>query len=76
MLSDTQITALLLYASSTRHPLRNHVLVLLSLKAGLRACEIANLTWDMVTDPNAEIGLSIELRDCAAKNKSANCGRP
>ena len=34
----------------TRHPIRNRVIVLLSAKAGLRAGEIANLTWDMVVD--------------------------
>jgi integrase len=70
ILSETQITALLLYASSTRQPSRNHVLVLLSVKAGLRASEIANLTWDMVTDPSRHIGPAIELRDSAAKSRS------
>jgi integrase/recombinase XerD len=42
----------------------------LSVKAGLRAGEIANLTWDMVLDPTGDIGSVIELRDCAAKKKS------
>jgi integrase len=42
----------------------------LSVKAGLRAGEIANLTWDMVLDPTGDIGLVIELRDCAAKKNS------
>jgi integrase len=44
--------------------------VLLAAKAGLRAGEIANLTWDMVLDPTGEIGTVIELRDAAAKNGS------
>jgi integrase len=44
--------------------------VLLSVKAGLRASEIAKLTWDMVVGPTGEIGQVIELRDCAAKKKS------
>jgi integrase/recombinase XerD len=44
--------------------------LLLSLKAGLRAGEIAKLTWDMVVGPTGEIGHVIELRDCAAKKKS------
>jgi integrase len=34
----------------SRHPLRNKVIALLSAKAGLRAGEIAHLTWAMVTD--------------------------
>jgi len=44
--------------------------VLLSAKAGLRAAEIANLTWDMVVDGNGRIGGVIELRDAVAKKGS------
>jgi integrase/recombinase XerD len=44
--------------------------VLLAAKAGLRASEIAKLTWDMVLDPTGNIGSVIELRDAAAKNGS------
>ena len=44
------------------------MIVLLAAKAGLRAGEIANLTWDMVVGPTGEIGPVIELRDIAAKN--------
>ena len=64
-----QIAALLLFASQTRVPVRNRLIVLLSVKAGLRACEIANLTWDMVLDASGAIGSVIELRDCAAKKQ-------
>jgi integrase len=39
-------------------------------KAGLRAHEIASLTWDMVVGPTGQIGGVIELRDTAAKNGS------
>jgi integrase len=46
------------------------LIVLLSVKAGLRAGEIAKLTWDMVLDPTGEIGDVIELRDWAAKKGS------
>jgi hypothetical protein len=53
-----------------RNPRRNHLILLLSLKAGLRAGEIAKLTWDMVAGPTGKIGHVIELRDCAAKKKS------
>ena len=61
---------LLVFAAQTRHPIRNQVLVLLSVKAGLRAGEIANLTWQMVIDPTGEIGTSLELQDRAAKKGS------
>jgi integrase len=70
ILSDQQTRSLLVFASATRNPRRNHLILLLSLKAGLRAGEIAKLTWDMVVGPTGEIGSVIELRDCAAKKKS------
>jgi integrase len=70
ILSAADVNDLLLFASCTRNPLRNRVLVLLSAKAGLRANEIANLTWDMVVEPTGQIGGVIELRDHAAKNGS------
>ena len=44
--------------------------MLLSVKAGMRAGEIANLTWDMVLDADAVVGSMIELRDAAAKKGS------
>ena len=53
--------------ASTRYPIRNRVIVLLSVKAGLRAGEIANLTWPMVLDPSGSIATAIELHDVAAK---------
>ena len=70
ILSEDDLQDLLVYASATRNPIRNRVIVLLSAKAGLRAGEIANLTWDMVVDPNAAISTAIELRDHAAKKRS------
>src|SRR5216683_1184528 len=70
ILSNEQIKRLLTFTSTTRHPIRNRVLVLLSLKAGLRAGEIAKLDWSMVLDPSGEIGRAIELRDHAAKKNS------
>ena len=65
--SSSAVNDLLVLASCTRHPLRNRVIVLLSAKAGLRAGEIANLTWDMVLGPAGQIGNAIELYDNAAK---------
>ena len=70
ILSSDHLNDLLLFADCTRNPRRNRVMVLLSAKAGLRAGEIANLTWGMVTNGSGEIGTIIELRDCAAKNCS------
>ena len=70
ILSDDQVERLLSFVSTSRNPIRNRVLVLLSLKAGLRAGEIANLTWPMVLDPSGDIAPVIEVRDHAAKKKS------
>jgi len=70
ILSDTDVQVLLVYASNSRYPHRNTVVVLLSTKAGLRAGEIGKLTWDMVLDPRGEVGIVIELRDHAAKKQS------
>ena len=70
VLADQQIEDLLVYTCATRHPERNRVIVLLSFKAGLRASEIAKLTWDMVLDPTGAVGTLLELPDHAAKNNS------
>ena len=70
ILSEDDLQDLLVYASATRNPIRNRAIVLLSAKAGLRAGEIANLTWDMVLGPNGAISATIELRDHAAKKRS------
>jgi integrase len=70
ILSIADVGGLLAFASCTRHPLRNAVMVLLSAKAGLRAGEIANLTWDMLVDASGHISGLIELTDNAAKKCS------
>lgn len=70
ILSDEHIEALIGFVSTTRQPLRNRVLVLLSLKAGLRAGEIAKLTWPMVLGPDGEIDTVIALEDAVAKKRS------
>jgi integrase len=67
VLFDHHVQDLLVYASVSRHSVRNRVIVLLSVKAGLRAGEIANLTWPMILDPSGGIAAAIELHDAAAK---------
>jgi integrase/recombinase XerD len=69
-LSTDHIDDLLFFADSSRHPVRNRLIVLLSVKAGLRAAEIVKLTWDMVVDPVGEIGTVLELHDRVAKKGS------
>ncbi|MGJ0510525.1 MAG: tyrosine-type recombinase/integrase [Methylocystis sp.] len=69
-LSKAQINAVQSFLQKTRHPLRNRLIFLLSVKAGLRAKEIACLTWDMVTDAGGNLSDAIHLTDLAAKGNS------
>ena len=66
-LSTDHIDDLLFFAERSRHPLRNRLIVLLSVKAGLRAAEIAKLTWAMLLDPSGEVGNTLSVRDEVAK---------
>src|SRR6476659_6133628 len=74
ILSSDNLDDLLLFAETSRHPLRNKLLVLLSVKAGLRAAEIAHLTWAMVTDPTGAVSTVLELPDRAAWRYCAGNG--
>ena len=49
-LSKGQVEAVLGYLAKTRWPARNRLIFLLSAKAGLRAKQIAHLTWWMTND--------------------------
>lgn len=69
-LSKGQAEATLAYLSTTRYPERNRLIFLLSAKAGLRAKEIARLTWRMVCDSAGQVALSIHLSDSASKGTS------
>ncbi len=69
-LTKAQVDATLGYLSNTRHPARNRVMLLLSVKAGFRAKEIASLTWEMVTDAEGEVGNAIHLLNSASKGRT------
>jgi integrase len=56
--------------SRSAFPARDRAMVLLSVKAGLRACEIANLDWSMVLDAQGRVSGSIAVRDAIAKKGS------
>ena len=70
VLTAANVDDLLEFADCSRYPLRNRAIVLLSVKAGLRAAEISNLTWAMVLDFLGDIGSTLELHDCAAKRRA------
>jgi len=70
ILSIENVEDLLVFANTTRYPKRNRVIVLLSVKAGLRAGEIAHLTWPMLLTAEGAVSTRLELHDVAAKNNS------
>ena len=69
-LSSAQVKTVLLHLERSRNPLRNRLIFLLSIKAGLRAKEIAEMTWRMVTDAQGEISHEIRLENSASKGRS------
>jgi integrase/recombinase XerD len=68
-LTKAQVDAALNYLSSSRYPLPNRAILLLSVKAGLRAKEIASLTWDMATTSDGDVGTAIHLTNEASKGR-------
>ena len=70
ILSKQQQDGVLGYLGRTRYPLRNRVIFLLSVRAGLRAKEIAHLTWGMLTDAQGTVSDAINLQDVASKGRS------
>src|SRR5438045_3785381 len=70
VLRKSELQRLLNHVSHSRHPERDRVMVLLSFKAGLRAKEIAGLTWSMVTSATGELADAISLPNRASKGKN------
>ena len=60
---------MLRYVENCNDPERGRVMVLLALKAGLRACEMARLEWSTVLDANGRVGTTIEVHDRIAKKR-------
>ena len=69
MLTPKQETAVLTYLQTLRYPVRDRVMFLLSIKAGLRAKEIACLTWSMVTDADGQVAEMLALPNRASKGR-------
>lgn len=70
VLTNQQIQLVLSFLATARDPDRNRLIFLLSIRAGLRAKEIAALKWSMVLDADGAIGDSIHLEDVASKGRS------
>src|SRR5215470_11697520 len=70
MVSPTQERARLGYQVTTRSPARDRVMVLFSMKAGLRATAMAALTWAMVTDAQGSVAEVLHVPNRASKGKT------
>lgn len=70
ILNRNQVDALSSYLLTKRYGLRDQTVFLLSIKSGLRAKEIAGITWSMVTTPDGKVGDSIQLTNAASKGTS------
>ena len=66
-LGGAEVRCALALARRSRMPHRNAVIILLTVQAGLRACEVSRLTWTMVTDAQGRVATLIELPARAAK---------
>lgn len=67
LLSDGIVRRALKALGQRPSHLRDRVMFLLSVRAGLRACEIAGLDWSMVLNANGRVNHLIDVRDCIAK---------
>ena len=70
IVSPTQERAILGYLATTRYPARDRVMFLLSMKAGLRAKEMAALTWAMVTDAQGSVAEVLHVPNRASKGQT------
>ena len=70
ILTDAQQQAVLGYLEGRRNGERDKVMFLLSVEAGLRAKEIASVTWEMLTDAEGNLTDEIRLQDKATKGES------
>ncbi|MEA3044693.1 MAG: integrase/recombinase XerC [Sphingomonadales bacterium] len=68
VLGAADVRRLLRHVTRHRHAKRNRAMVLLSFKAGLRACEIAGLSWPMVLRPGGQLAPSMLVAGTIAKN--------
>lgn len=70
ILTRQQVDAVAYHIGKRRNGLRNKVVLYLSVRAGLRAKEIAELKWTMVLGADGEVGSHINLTNQASKGQS------
>ena len=70
VLEPGDLCRVLKHVKKQRHPNRNTAIILLSFKAGLRACEIAGLEWSMVLKSDYTLSDVIYISKAIAKRGS------
>ena len=70
VITASMLKRMLRFASRTAFSDRDRAMILLSVKAGLRACEIARLDWPMVVHARGRVADVIAVRDLIAKKRS------
>ena len=68
-INQDMVADILRYLNTTRYPIRNKLIFLLSERGGLRAKEIASITWSMVEDAQGNLTAEIILPNSASKGK-------
>lgn len=71
VLAPADVRRVLSHVRHHRNAIRNHAMVMLSFKAGLRACEIAGLDWRMVLRADHKLASSVSIAGTIAKNGAA-----
>ena len=69
-LSCVQVKMISEYLLTNRHGLRDQTIFYFSIKAGLRAKEIAHLKWAMVMNSDGSVGDYLNLPNSSSKGKS------
>ena len=59
VVTPPMLKRMLRHVSHSSFPARDRAMILLSVKAGLRACEIAGLDWSMVLDAQGRVSGTI-----------------
>jgi integrase len=69
VVTPQMLRRMLRFTSRTPFPDRDRVMILLSVKAGLRACEMARLEWSMILDARGKIADVLAIHDAIAKKR-------
>ena len=67
IITPSVLRRMLAHVANSHDAARGRVIILLSVKAGMRAAEIAQLDWSKVLDVRGQINDSIAIHDAIAK---------